>query len=587
MSAKIGMNCQNKSDRLQTLSRKGKMPEIKKVRPLSRQDVMHLAVTDVDAFTANRFLRHRGSTPSILDLEEKGQESLPGIEGSLLDLYHSFWAPEPTVKEEVSAARRYWQKLLSETMKSSQFQELHAQTELRELQSVLGTVAMGESVIALVPKKDKEKLQKVQKAQEQADEAEKQVQELQAQTDALQNAADNAAAEADEQDRGQGEGKPSDGKSGGQPQSGPGRRQMSLVQAKAIAEELAKQADEAKAKARSAQSIADEANLQAEIAAEELLGKPGKEADEKVRELARIGMQASKNAQAKVEEVSSTIEAWGLDAGELTRKSVTETLGMLERLKKSEALKKFAAILGRMRMIAARKARSKIAGEGAKIATVETGRDLKRAHRSELVALINPALRVKALTRWTRGELQLSGQKTKAKLGHGPVIVCEDGSGSMDGAKQQWAKAVVLSLAHYAKLQKRSFGWILFDAAVHRSNVYPAGNVSPEQMLELVEAHAGGGTDFEKPLRKALEMVKQAGLKKADICFITDGECAVSNEFLQEFKVAKKALEINVFTVLCDTGSSSNVVIQEFSDRIEKVSAFTADEAEVKLFRHL
>jgi len=157
----------------------------------------------------------------------------------------------------------------------------------------------------------------------------------------------------------------------------------------------------------------------------------------------------------------------------------------------------------------------------------------------------------------------------------------------MDGAKQQWAKAVVLSLAHYAKLQRRSFGWILFDAVVHRGNVYPAGNVSPEQMLELVEARAGGGTDFEKPLRKALEMVKQAGLKKADICFITDGECAVSSEFLQEFKAAKKALEINVFTVLCDTGSSSDSAIQEFSDRIEKASTFTAEEAEAKLFRHL
>ena len=562
--------------------------EPKKVKPLSRQDVMHLAVTDADAFTALRFLRHRETTPSIPDLEEKGQESLPGIEGSLLDLYHSLWAPEPVVKEEVPADRRYWHKLLGETMKSSQFQELHAQTELRELQSVLGTVAMGESVIALVPKEDKEKFKKVQKAQEQADEANEQAQGLQAQADALQNAADDAAAEANGQGQGQGEGKPSDGKSDGQPQSGSGRGQMSPAQAKAIADELAKQAGEAKAKAQSAQSAADEAKLQAEIAAEELLGKPGsKEADEKLRELVRIGMQAVKDAHTKVEEVSKTIEAWGLEEGELSRKGIPETLGMLERLKRSEALKKFASILGRIRMIAARKARSKIAGEGVKIATVETGRDLKRAQRSEIVALTNPSLRVKALTRWTRGELRLSGQKTKAKLGHGPVIVCEDGSGSMDGAKQQWAKAVVLSLAHYAKLQKRSFGWILFDAVVHRSIAYPAGNVSPEQMLELVEARAGGGTDFEKPLRKALEMVKQAGLKKADICFITDGECAVSNEFLQEFKVAKKALEINVFTVLCDTGSSSNAAIQEFSDRIEKASTFTAEEAEAKLFRHL
>jgi|GEM_PF-926994 len=589
------------------------MPEIKKkVRPLSWQDVMRLAATDADPFTALRFLSQREDTPAIPDLEERGQESLPGIEGALLDLYHSLWAQEPKVKEEVPADRRYWRELLGQAMQSSQFQELHAQTELRELQSVLGTIAMAESVVAMVPKEDKEKLKKVQKAQEQADQAEEQAQGLQAQADALQNAADDATGEAD----GQGQGQPTDGESGGQPQPGQGqagggqsqgqptggRARMSPEQAKAIANELAKQAAEAKAKAQAAQGVADEAKLQAEIAAEELLGAPGSEqAEQKLRELTRIGMQAAKNAKAKAEEVSSTIEAWGLDAGELTRKSIPETLGLLERLKRSEALKKFAAILGRIRMIAAKKARSKVAGEGARVTTVEIGRDIKRAHRSELVALVCPALRVKALTRWTRGELRLSGQKTKQKLGHGPVIVCEDASGSMDGAKQQWAKAVVLSLAHYAKLRGRSFGWILFDAVVHRAEVYTAGKISAEQMLGIVEARAGGGTDFEKPLigedrivngktvhiPGALDLVKQVSLKKADICLITDGDSAVSDKFLREFNAARKALEINVVTVLCDVGSTSDATVASFSDRVERVSSFTAEEAGTKLFNHL
>ena len=558
-----------------------------KVKPVTRQELLKLAVTDADAFTALRFLRHRENTPAIPELEERGQESLPGIEGAMFDLYHSLWAPEPAVKEEVSADRRYWQKLLRETMKSSAFQELHGQTELRELQSVLGTISMGESVVAMVPKEDKAKLQKVQKAQEQADEAKEQAQGRQAEADALQNAADQAEAEAD----GQGQGKPSDGKSGGKPQPGSGQGQMSVEQAKAIANELARQAGEAKAKAQSARADADEAELQAEIAAEELLGKSGsKEAEDKLRELARIGMQAAKNAHVKVEEVSKTIEAWGLEVGELERKSIPETLGMLERLKKSDALKKFASILGRIRMIAARKARSKISGEGVRVTTVETGRNLKRAHRSELVALISPALRVKALTRWTRGERKLSGQKTKQKLGHGPVIVCEDGSGSMSGDKQMWAKAVTLSLAHYAKLQKRSFGWAHFGASSTplETRVYNQGKLSAEAMLEIAETFRNAsGTDFEKPLRKALEMIRQAGLKKADICLITDGECAVSEGFLREFNTARKALDINVFTVLCDVGTTSDATVRSFSDRVEKVSAFTAEEAETKLFRHL
>jgi uncharacterized protein with von Willebrand factor type A (vWA) domain len=363
---------------------------------------------------------------------------------------------------------------------------------------------------------------------------------------------------------------------------------MTLAQATAIANQLAQDAAKAHAEAKATKELADEAKAKTEQIAEDLMGKPGSEqAQKKQRELARMGLQAIKDAQAKVQEISETIDSWGLEEGELYRQGIPETLGLLERMKKDTAFKKFAALLGRIRKIAARKARSKIAGEGVRVTITETGRDLKRAQPAEIIALTNPALRVKALQRWTRGELQLFGQKTKNKLGHGPVIVCEDGSGSMEGEKQQWAKAVTLSLAHYAKLQKRSFGWILFDSSVQKSKVYPQGQISGAEMLELAESRAGGGTNFELPLNKALEIIQKEGLKKADICLITDGDCAVSDEFLKKFKDAKKRLEINIFSVLCDVGHTTDKTVREFSDCVERVSNFSAEEAERKIFGHL
>lgn len=553
-----------------------------KVKPMRRQELEKLLVTDADAFTALRYLRHRDQIPAIPELEEKGTTQLPGIEGSLCDLYHVLWSPEPEVKEDVPADRRYWQNMLGEAMKTSSYDELHASTQLKELQSVLGTIAMGESVLAMVPKEDQEKLQELQEssadAKAMADEATKADAEAQA-AEQLANAASEAAGQSQQ----------STGEPTGQPSGSKG--QMTSEQAKQLASELSKQAEKAKADAKAARQLAEEATAKAEQLAEELMGKPNTpEAQKKSEELRRMGMAAMKAARAKVEEVSETIEAWGLEEGELTRKGIPETLGVLERMKRNASLKKFAALLGRIRKIAARKAKSKQAGEGARITIIESGRDLKRAVPSELVALTHPALRVKALMRWQHGELQLFGQKTKQKLGYGPVVVCEDGSGSMAGDKQLWAKAVTLSLAHYAKLQKRSFGWIHFGAQSTKlvDRVYPQGQVSPEQMLEIAETFRNAsGTDFEKPLRRAIEMIRKEGLKKADICFITDGECAVSDKFLQELRVAKKALEINIFTVLCDVGSTSDATIREFSDRIETVSNFTAEEAESKLFRHM
>lgn len=600
-----------------------------KVQPLRRDEILSLAVTQADAFTALRHLRHRETVPAIPDLEEKGSNALPGIEGSLLDLYYTLWDPEPGVKSEVAPARRYWHGILTQAMATSAFGELRSQTQLHELKAVLGTISMGESVLAMVPRKDQQKLQELAATQAEADELDEQAQQAQAQAQALQAMA-QAAGEAatDPANGGESGGQPqkgapgeagdtadsqgapsnqpgnaptksaSGGRSGGQPSQSPstesesssakGSGQMSPEQAKALANQLADAAAKAQAEAEAAKDLADEAKAKAEKQATELLGEPGsQQAQDKQRELARLGLQAAKDAQAKVEEVSETIEAWGLDEGEFTRKPIPEALSIMERMRRTEAFRKFAALLGRVRQIAARKAKSKIAGEGVRITVPETGRDIRRAVSAELVALTHPATRVQALTRWAHGELRLNGQQTKKRLGHGPVIVCEDSSGSMNGEKHRWAKAAVLSLALYAKLQKRSFGWIMFDYGVRRHQTYPQGQMTAEQMLEIAEARSGGGTDFESPLRKALEMIREAGLKKADIAFITDGECAVSDAFRREFLAAKKALEINVIAILCDVGSSSDSSLREFADRIETVSSFTADEAETKLFRHL
>ena len=74
------------------------MPTVK-AKPLTWQEVSNLLVTDADAFTALRYLRHRESVPALLDLEAKGDDVLPGIEGSLCDLYHALWSPDPSVRD--------------------------------------------------------------------------------------------------------------------------------------------------------------------------------------------------------------------------------------------------------------------------------------------------------------------------------------------------------------------------------------------------------------------------------------------------------------------------------------------------------
>ncbi len=83
-----------------------------KVSPLTRQELQKLLITDADAFTALRFLRHRERTPALADLENQGGNEVPGFAGALCDLYHTLWAEKPMVKEEITANLRFFAEIL-------------------------------------------------------------------------------------------------------------------------------------------------------------------------------------------------------------------------------------------------------------------------------------------------------------------------------------------------------------------------------------------------------------------------------------------------------------------------------------------
>ena len=83
---------------------------------------------------------------------------------------------------------------------------------------------------------------------------------------------------------------------------------------------------------------------------------------------------------------------------------------------------------------------------------------------------------------------------------------------------------------------------------------------------------------FEKPLKKAREYIEK-GIK-ADIVFITDGECAVSSEFLIDFNDARKKIPFNVFSVLLNIGGrTSSASLEKFSDELFKISELAVEQA--------
>jgi uncharacterized protein with von Willebrand factor type A (vWA) domain len=166
--------------------------------------------------------------------------------------------------------------------------------------------------------------------------------------------------------------------------------------------------------------------------------------------------------------------------------------------------------------------------------------------------------------------------------GRGPMIVCLDGSPSMAGDNEIWAKAVTLTLLEIAQRQRRLFRAICFASAetpLRTLDLNRQQRYTPDlqKVFELAEYFPGGGTDFQLPLDAALTCLKDARYKRGDIVFITDGECRVDPLWLAELKQAKAKLDFRLLSVLIDVGPSSLGALREFSDRITTITNLTSE----------
>jgi uncharacterized protein with von Willebrand factor type A (vWA) domain len=155
----------------------------------------------------------------------------------------------------------------------------------------------------------------------------------------------------------------------------------------------------------------------------------------------------------------------------------------------------------------------------------------------------------------------------------------------MDGDKEVWAKAVCLTILEIAKRQRRKFGVIVFSSKgsplrIFNSDAKEGWGMKEEDIIELADYFPGGGTDFEDPLNKALEFLQKSRFKKGDVVFITDGECDVSNEWLNKFLEEKRELNFQVFSVLIDlTGREKPESLKKFSDKVTAISKLTSKDA--------
>lgn len=290
--------------------------------------------------------------------------------------------------------------------------------------------------------------------------------------------------------------------------------------------------------------------------------------------------------------LTNLARSWGREEGALRSLPYEERARLARRLKDAPKLRQLAELAGRYRQLAITKQEAKSMEVPYQVVEVTRGADLSRLLADEMVSLCHPDLRYLFLVRLAEATLHQQDVRGREPAGRGSIVLCLDTSGSMAGEPEVIAKAIGLGLLEIARSQRRRFVGILFGSASEWMAFVFAGGaveirapgqrveaVAPmEGILRLATGFFGGGTDYETPLRLAMQAIEDdgVGVRDGDVVFVTDDYCEVSDGFLREYAAVKAARRFSTYSVIVGARASDARTLTRFSDRV--ISSFELTE---------
>jgi len=279
---------------------------------------------------------------------------------------------------------------------------------------------------------------------------------------------------------------------------------------------------------------------------------------------------AEAEGDAADSELGMAALGWGRSGSSIEAGSADDKLRVASALKHNPQLKEIIRLAGRMTNIAQKKQRQKINYFRTEITGIEQGDDLTSVVPSEFAYFVSKrkSLHTLFLKRLSQQELVQYEMSSKEPKAQGPVIVEIDCSSSMTGAPDTWSKACALALYSIARKQKRDFVMVLFNTVCIREITILKGEHKAEDLMSMLSAGTGGGTSFEAPLTRAIELLEVTEFKKADVIFITDGDCCCSAEYLKKYNTVRKEKEVNVYTIMIGGCETMKKDAEKFSDSV-------------------
>ncbi len=153
------------------------------------------------------------------------------------------------------------------------------------------------------------------------------------------------------------------------------------------------------------------------------------------------------------------------------------------------------------------------------------------------------------------------------RLEMGPMLVCVDTSGSMQGGAEAVAKAVVLEAVRTAHAQRRACHLFAFSGPEEIVEIELAVDCEGiARLAEFMGQTFHGGTDISGPLERALAKLGERNWQLADLLIASDGEFGATPAVAAQIRDAKEAMGLRIQGILI--GDRETVGFLEIADHI-------------------
>ena len=313
--------------------------------------------------------------------------------------------------------------------------------------------------------------------------------------------------------------------------------------------------------------------------------------EQEIKKCAKSALDDAKETSAEARSIGDAVGGgWiGGEPGNTNKgMDAKQTLDLINRAKRNRNLRGIINIAGRFRRYAQTAQNSKVIVGKDDVTGIKLGGDMSKLLQSERMKLTCGIPEIEDLTamRLLQKRLMIRETSASVKEDRGPVVICVDESGSMDGINVQEAKAIALAMYWIAKQQNRWCCLYGYSGGEEGNYVVlkPHEDLS-EQVMEWLGHFYSYGTTCDVPIDKLPSQWKDIDPPKGktDVIFLTDALVRAKSKIVEDFKTWKINANAKVQTVVVGGYNGTGGTLDEVSDVYITAQSFGLDQSDTPI----